>query len=98
MRRSLRNNKAFPLCLAVIERRWSPSENYGSSVPEEYNQTSALSGCIPIALCNLFSYTMDQLVREDICINEDACSDIRIEEVPAFSLCQISRHQRGARR
>ena len=37
-----------------------------------------------IELCELFSCSMDQLVREDICINEDAYSDIRIEEVPAF--------------
>ena len=37
-----------------------------------------------IELCELFSCSMDQLVREDICINEDAYSDIRIEEIPAF--------------
>ena len=37
-----------------------------------------------IDLCELFSCSMDQLVREDICINEDAYSDIRIEEIPAF--------------
>ena len=37
-----------------------------------------------IELCNLFSCSMDQLVREDICISEEAYSDIRIEEVPAF--------------
>ena len=37
-----------------------------------------------IELCNLFSCSMDQLVREDICINEEAYSDIRFEEVPAF--------------
>ena len=37
-----------------------------------------------IELCNLFSCSMDQLVREDICINDEAYSDIRIEEVAAF--------------
>ena len=37
-----------------------------------------------IELCNLFSCSMDRLVREDICINEDAYSDIRMAEVPAL--------------
>ena len=37
-----------------------------------------------IELCNLFSCSMDQLVREDICINDEAYSDIRMEDVPAF--------------
>lgn len=37
-----------------------------------------------IELCNLFSCTLDQLVREDIYINEQAYCDIRIEEVAAF--------------
>lgn len=38
-----------------------------------------------LELCNLFSCSMDQLVREDICISEEAYSNLRIEEVPAFS-------------
>ena len=37
-----------------------------------------------IELCNLFSCSMDQLVREDLCIGEEAYSNIRFEEVPAF--------------
>ncbi len=37
-----------------------------------------------IELCDLFACSMDQLVREDICINEEAYSDIRIEEIPTF--------------
>lgn len=37
-----------------------------------------------IELCNLFSCSMDQLVREDICINDEAYSDIRMEDVPTF--------------
>ncbi|MBN2540425.1 MAG: helix-turn-helix transcriptional regulator [Bacilli bacterium] len=37
-----------------------------------------------IELCDLFSCTMDQLVREEIVINEDAYSDIRMEVVPGF--------------
>lgn len=37
-----------------------------------------------IELCNLFSCSMDRLVREDLCINEDAYSDIRMVEVPAL--------------
>ena len=38
-----------------------------------------------LELCDLFSCSMDRLVREDICINDEAYSDIRMEEVPAFS-------------
>lgn len=37
-----------------------------------------------IELCELFSCSMDQLVREDINISDEAYSDIRFEEVPAF--------------
>ena len=37
-----------------------------------------------LELCDLFCCSMDQLVREDICINEEAYSDIRVREVPAF--------------
>lgn len=37
-----------------------------------------------IELCNLFSCSMDRLVREDICINEEAYSDIRMVEMPAL--------------
>lgn len=37
-----------------------------------------------IELCELFSCTMDQLLREDMNIVDDAFSDIRVEEVPAF--------------
>lgn len=37
-----------------------------------------------LELCTLFSCTMDQLVREDMNIADEAYSDIRIEEVAAF--------------
>lgn len=37
-----------------------------------------------IELCNLFSCSMDQLVRENINISDEAYSDIRMEEVKAF--------------
>lgn len=37
-----------------------------------------------IELCNLFSCSMDQLIREDMSVNDDAYSDVRIEEVNAF--------------
>ena len=37
-----------------------------------------------IELCNLFSCTMDQLVREDININDESYSDIREEVVDGF--------------
>ena len=37
-----------------------------------------------IELCNLFSCSMDQLVREDLCICEEVYSDIRFETVPPF--------------
>ena len=43
-----------------------------------------------IELCDLFSCSMDRLVREDIFINEDAYSDIRIEDVPAFSYARYA--------
>lgn len=37
-----------------------------------------------IELCNLFSCSMDELIREDMNVNDDAYSDIRIETVEAF--------------
>lgn len=37
-----------------------------------------------IDLCTLFSCTMDELVRGDLYINDDAYSDIRMETVKAF--------------
>ena len=37
-----------------------------------------------IELCELFSCSMDQLVREDICVNEEVCSEIRTEKIPLF--------------
>lgn len=37
-----------------------------------------------VELCNLFSCSMDQLVREDINISDEAYSDIRMEDVEAF--------------
>jgi len=37
-----------------------------------------------IEICELFSCSMDQLVREDMNISDEAYSDIRFEEVPAF--------------
>lgn len=37
-----------------------------------------------IELCNLFSCSIDQLIRDDLCISEEAYSDIRFETVPAF--------------
>ena len=37
-----------------------------------------------IELCELFSCSMDQLVREDLFIQDAAYSDIRLETVPAF--------------
>lgn len=37
-----------------------------------------------LELCNLFSCTMDQLVREDMNVCDEAYSDIRTEEVEAF--------------
>lgn len=33
-----------------------------------------------VELCELFSCSMDQLVREDICVNEEAYSEIRTEK------------------
>lgn len=38
-----------------------------------------------IELCNLFSCTMDELVREDLNVCDDAYSDIRTEVVKAFN-------------
>lgn len=38
-----------------------------------------------VELCNLFSCSMDELVREDMNISDEAYSDIRIETVEAFS-------------
>lgn len=37
-----------------------------------------------IEICELFSCSMDQLVREDMNISDEAYSDIRFEKVPAF--------------
>ena len=37
-----------------------------------------------VELCNLFSCSMDQLIREDMSVNEEAYSDVRIEIVEAF--------------
>lgn len=37
-----------------------------------------------IELCNLFSCTMDELIRGDLNISDEAYSDIRIETVSAF--------------
>ena len=37
-----------------------------------------------IELCTLFSCSLDQLVREDLCIQDAAYTDIRLETVPAF--------------
>lgn len=38
-----------------------------------------------VELCNLFSCSMDELVREDMNVSDEAYSDIRIEMVEAFS-------------
>ena len=37
-----------------------------------------------IEICTLFSCSMDELIREDMNVCDDAYSDIRIEEVEAF--------------
>ncbi|MBE6758493.1 MAG: helix-turn-helix domain-containing protein [Ruminococcaceae bacterium] len=37
-----------------------------------------------LELCRLFSCTMDQLIREDMGVYDEAYSDIRIEQVDAF--------------
>lgn len=37
-----------------------------------------------VELCNLFSCTMDELVRENMNVSDEAYSDIRIETVKAF--------------
>ena len=37
-----------------------------------------------VELCNLFSCTMDQLVREDMNVCDEAYSNIHVEEVEAF--------------
>lgn len=39
-----------------------------------------------ISLCNLFSCSMDKLVREDISMINEAYSNIRVKEVDSFSL------------
>ena len=41
-------------------------------------------------LCNLFSCSMDQLVREDLTVHDEAYSDIRIEWVDAFCYIQYA--------
>lgn len=38
-----------------------------------------------VELCNFFSCSMDELVREDMNVSDEAYSDIRIETVEAFS-------------
>lgn len=38
-----------------------------------------------VELCNLFSCSMDELVREDMNVSDEAYSDIRIETVEEFS-------------
>lgn len=38
-----------------------------------------------IELCNLFSCSLDELVREELNVSEEAYSDIWLETVPAFS-------------
>lgn len=38
-----------------------------------------------IELCKLFSCSMDQLVREDINVSNEAYLNIRVEEVASFS-------------
>lgn len=37
-----------------------------------------------LELCSLFSCSLDQLVREDLCVSDAAYSDIRMAEVPAL--------------
>lgn len=37
-----------------------------------------------VELCTLFSCSMDQLIREDMNMSEEAYSDIRMEEVEPF--------------
>ena len=37
-----------------------------------------------VEICNLFSCSMDELVRENMNISDEAYSDIRIETVKAF--------------
>lgn len=37
-----------------------------------------------IELCELFSCSMDQLVREDLCVNDAAYSDLRTEKLSGF--------------
>lgn len=37
-----------------------------------------------LELCSLFSCTMDQLIREDLCVTDEAYSDIREEWVASF--------------
>lgn len=43
-----------------------------------------------LSLCELFSCTLDQLVREDMNIINEAYSNIRIEEVEAFQYIQYT--------
>ena len=43
-----------------------------------------------IELCNLFSCSMDQLIREDINVSNDAYFNIRVEEVNSFSYAQYA--------
>lgn len=43
-----------------------------------------------IGLCQLFSCSMDQLVRENINISDEAYSNIRVEDVPSFSFVKYA--------
>ena len=43
-----------------------------------------------IGLCKLFSCSMDQLVRENISMSDEAYSNIRIEEVDSFSFVKYA--------
>lgn len=43
-----------------------------------------------IELCKLFSCSMDQLVREDINMSNEAYSNIRVEEVASFSFVKYA--------
>ncbi len=37
-----------------------------------------------IEICSLFNCSLDNLFREELCANDDAYSDLRVETVPAF--------------
>ena len=44
-----------------------------------------------VELCTLFSCSMDQLIREDMNMSEEAYSDIRMEEVEPFHYIKYHR-------